>query len=304
MSMGFYSCAPTYLNTFASFLTTYNGEKDGRSWLPLYDSASAGGVFSTPVFLESTTYGTGDGFGTALTGSAGSASTVTAGGSSASGVGVPTTKKKSAPVGAIAGGVIGGLAVIALAAVGTIVLCARQRRNKNNLPPNNQGMQSGTASAPNPQFAAGSNHPMQQQHGQQMLQQPYYPQQNGYPPAQDPRYSYYSTAKDPLKGPIDTVSSIPPSPAPQYSATAPQMPTSPPQALMPGPPPGVVEAGGMPVMPSPQPSVVSPVSGLSSSPAMSHDHPQVSPPQHPVELGTTYAIPTKNAEGQPVFEAQ
>jgi hypothetical protein len=297
--MGFYSCAASTLKTFAQFLTTYNGEEDGRSWLPLYDTTSSDGVFSTPVFLESSvTFNTGGGFGTALANTAGSASTVTAGGSS-SGLGIATTKK-SAPIGAIAGGVIGGLAVIALAAAGTIILCTRQRKNRNNQPLVNQGAQNGTASAPSAPFAAANIPPMQQQ------QQSFYPQQNGFPPAQDPRYSYYHTAKDPLKGPIDTVSSVPPSPAPVYSAIPPQPPMSPSPALIPGPPPGVVEAGGMPVVPSPQPSIVSPVSGASISPAMQHAHPQgaVSPPQAPIELGTSYAIPTRNAEGQPVFEAQ
>lgn len=51
------------------------------------------------------------------------------------------------------------------------------------------------------------------------------------------------------------------------------------------PPPGVFEAGGMPVR-AVSPEAVG------------------SPQMQPVELGTGYVIPTKNANGDRVFEGQ
>jgi hypothetical protein len=302
--MGFYSCASTFTSGLAPFLTTYAGENDGRSWSPLYDNGGTiSGTFSTPGFLLSATgAGTVGGLGSLTSHSSPSATTTT--GSSGSSNNVNTTKKTT-KIGPIIGGVVAGLLVIGLIAFAIIFLCMKKRQsnNRNQPVPNQMGQAPGGS----PMDAASI--PLMQQ--QPMQQQPMYAPQGGY--AQDPRYSYYVPGKDGLKAPTEYSNSIPPSPAPMYPPQSPPPPSITPQpaSLTPtmpmaspvphGPPPGVYEAGGLAIQPSPQIGAVSPVSAM-SLPGQS-PHPHMTQPA-PVELGTNYAIPTRNPQGAPVFEAQ
>ena len=302
--MGFYSCDSTYSNTFAPFLTTYSGENDARSWLPLYDSGASGvGAFNTPSFLLSATdAGTVGGFGSLSTQPVSS----TAG--SSSGLNNSTIRKKKSRAGPIVGGVIGGLVVIGLIALSVIFLCMKKNQPKyqRQVDTDPAGSALAPVAIPMAPMAAAAIPQMQQQQNQQQV---LYPQPNGY--AQTPTYSYYTPTKDGHIAPTDYANSIPPSPAPMYSSQSPPPPsiTAQPVTMNPamqmaspvpqGPPPGVVEGGSIPVQRSPHTVVSSPV--LVASP----DHPQLAHSQNAaVELGANYAIPTRNTEGQPLFEAQ
>jgi hypothetical protein len=92
-----------------------------------------------------------------------------------------TPKKKSTPVGAIVGGVVGGLAVIALAVFGIVFLLLKKRKNKSNTDQSASGI-----AATGPTDFKPPHDPNMQQ-----MQQPYgaptYGQQPAYPPS-DPNY--------------------------------------------------------------------------------------------------------------------
>jgi hypothetical protein len=289
--MGWYSCASTYSNAFATFLTTFNGENDGRTWTPLYDSDTGVGTFSTPNFLlTATSASTIGGFGAFSTSP--SSPTTTIGGSN-DGSSITIGKKKSS-IGAIVGGVIGGLVVLALVVFAVVFVCIKSRQPKNNAATTNTGAQA----APMAPMAAAAVPPMQQQ--QNGYAQNGYGQ-NGY--AQDPRMSYFEASKDGLKAPNEYVQSIPPSPAPMYTPQSPPPPTmsppmpigSPPPHMLgqqmqmssqpQGPPPGVYEAGGMPIQPSPSISVASPVSAASPAMQPAYPHAQQGPPPGVYEAG-------------------
>jgi len=105
-------------------------------------------------------------------------------------------KKKSSPVGAIVGGIIGGLAVIGLAIAGVLFLCLRKRRNDRN------AAQPAAVAAMN-----NSEKPGMVQHANEVPQGQYpqngyaqYPPQNNYGvapvPQQQQQYGgYYGDAK-------------------------------------------------------------------------------------------------------------
>jgi hypothetical protein len=139
------------------------------------------------------------------------------------------------------------------------------------------------------------------------------PQQGAYPPGQDPHVSYfapgatndgngyapvggYPSMDATKRGLMEQVNSVPPSPAPVYNPTVGPSPVGTPQ-------PGMYEApaqnGGYQA--SPTMGVATPVGQQQGQQQMHH---QQQMQAAPVELENTYAYPTHNTEGRPVFEAQ
>ncbi|KAI1340135.1 hypothetical protein F5Y15DRAFT_423524 [Xylariaceae sp. FL0016] len=115
-----YYCNSVDLSSVEEVLTTYDGEDDGRSFTPVVVTLSTSDSTATT--------------GTADDGNLGPAVTVTASSSSSTGPPGPThpsTSKSSTPVGAIAGGAVGGVALLALIAAGIFFLVRHNKKNKN-----------------------------------------------------------------------------------------------------------------------------------------------------------------------------
>lgn len=168
----------------------------------------------------------------------------------------PEPKKKT-NIGAIVGGVVGGLVVLGALAFGIIFLILRKRKSKQN--------------AANSNAAVGANQPMM---GPAPGVTEYKPQPGGYPspapgyPSPQPAAAgYYNNETKPqfhqqqmgVPGQEINPYSPPTSPAPQYTGPAPVQPV----------PFGIAEAGGIPVQQQPG-------QYPQGSPQM-----QQSPPMHP-----------------------
>lgn len=297
--MGFYSCDSVTTSAFQVFETTYDGESPTATWLALRSSDFEDLLDdATSTFTSRTTSA-----GRSLTRASASnteSGTETASGRSTSGGAIFTTPpipsvseaKPSAPIGAIIGGVIGGLAVLG-GLIGLLIFFLFKKKKKaakNAGPPMAQNYEN---TAPPPPNGGG----------------------NGYfapPGAVNGKYEH----NDPHAAKYDgtTVQETPISPAPAYSTPPPphaqryssNMPYSPAQSPPPeqdqryssysqqGPPPpqGYAEAPGhsyAPVQPPQQPQTY------------------YSPPPNqgsaaPAELGVNHATPTQY-QGRPVYEA-
>lgn len=268
----YYSCASTAYSKFVSFLTTFAGENDGRTWSKVYASGS-----STAISVP------------------GNTAPIPGSGSTATPVSEPTPSpsktSKSAPIGAIVGGVVGGLAIIALAAGCLIFLCLRRRKPKNVAPVAASSV-AATGSAPVQGLAPNMT---EQQAPQSMYGVPagYQTQQDGsaagyynggkqdYPPnVQQGGYDAGTMAK--FGGPQVNQQEIKPptSPAPPYSQPVPQ------QNMM-QPMGGVQSIGGPPGM------------GMGST----GGPPQMMPHNDVQELPAQFATTMHNAQGDPIFEA-
>jgi hypothetical protein len=266
----YYSCASTAYSKFMTFLTTFVGENDGRTWSKVYASGS-----STPISLPVTGPVVGpDPTTTSIS------PTITP----------SSSKKKSTPIGAIIGGVVGGLAIIGLAAAGLVLLLLRRRKTNNVVPATNAG-----AATAGPALAQGPAPNMtEQQATQSMYGQPaiYQPQQNGS------GAGYYNVVKQDnaagglLKfgGPQVTQQEIKPptSPAPSYSHPVPQQNTG--ISAIGGGPPNVQ---GSPGMNNHQFQQQPPMEG----------HPQMMQQNVVQELPAQFATTMHNAQGEPIFEA-
>jgi hypothetical protein len=316
ISIGWYSCDSISRTQFDTFLSTFVGEQDGRTWSPLYDTASGSSTKIKPASAGSTgAFNTisVDGGSAATTGAAttsvnhGAAST--AGGSSGT---ISKTKTNKTPIGAVVGGVIGGLAVIGGIIAGVVAMLMKKKKNKgttpaattfatnmNNAPPAGPDMrQSMYGQQPLPQgqypqgqYPQGPYPVSQQQYPQQYPQQQFDPQNGGAPNA-----GFFAAAKFDQNGyakqdgPQITEHSVPVTPMPPTSPAPPyvqpvqqgheswnQTPVSPPTQ---SPPPQMMQGAYQPPQQPQQPQ----------APA-------------PVELGTNFGTPQRNAEGRPVYEA-
>ena len=179
INVAWFSCDSVSITTFEIFLTTFVGETDDRTWSEVYDTPSS------PIYSKfSLSYGTGAGFTQASTlgtssatphstTTSAAATTTSSGGGGGGG---------SSNAGAIAGGVVGGIAVLALAGFGIFYIIHRKRATNPQLQPR----------APD-QPAYGGSHPPMVPHPamdhvpQGYSQQPYNPHQPVQPPPpQDP----------------------------------------------------------------------------------------------------------------------
>jgi hypothetical protein len=340
--MGFYSCASTYSASFASFWTTSAGEKDGRAWSPLYANAASAASTAAPFHLTTASLNTVGGFqasGLPSTNSAAATSSSGPGSSSGSGLPINIGKKKS-NAGAIAGGVVGGLAALGAIAFGIIFFMLRKKKSKDV----NEKNAAATAASTFPNGAGAPGNPHNGAPGvpagvmpmaapvydptQPRPNQPAYFPPGQFPP-NDPRYSYYNPGKDgisvasyPVGGPpppdatyaakFGPVEPLPQSPAaPPYSSPQQMRNVPSPVSTPPPPPSNVYEVPAGVQIAARQENQPSPLAGT-AVPAVPAQVPAAYPgqapyaPSHqtePVELGTTYAIPTHDAQGRPIFEA-
>ncbi|KIW04557.1 uncharacterized protein PV09_04309 [Verruconis gallopava] len=289
MSMGFYSCDSVSASTFDVFETTFSGETNAKTWTALRESD-----FSSLLASDVSSV-TGSGLrsgGITLTNSVPSSSSTVSSSSSSTATQIISNDKKSTPVGAIVGGVVGGIAVLG-AIIGAVVFFLL--KNKKNKP---------APVAP----AAPGNDPHMSQYGAPNTT----PGGPGYyqaPGAGNTASGYFAPATAKMDG-SDTKyggqSTIiesnvpaltPASPAPAYSAPGEQGVQQP--QMLPSP------AGSPPPQTDPRFSAVSQAPSAYVPPGYQ------APPQHtyaqqpaaPVELGSTYAIPTQH-QGRPVYEAE
>jgi hypothetical protein len=289
--MGWFSCDSIIGSTFTPFPSTYVGEVAAHAWTPVYDSASS----ALPKASGSSIAGGGGftvlGDGPSSASSASGKSTATSGGQGqGSNTAAPSSKTN---VGAIAGGVVGGIAILGATIFGIVFLCMRKRRAR--------AAETDTAIAQN--GAAANQYQQPPMAGQ--YQQPPVGGQYQQPPVggqymqqQDPRQSYYQPPQDPSKqGYMTSVSPMTDHRGSVVSSMSPGM----------SPPPNYQTPQNMGAVPM---NGQSPSNYGGPSPT-SYQTP--SPPQHPaaVELGTNQvltpynqAIPTHDAQGRPVYEAQ
>ena len=136
------------------------------------------------------------------------------------------TKKKSTPVGVIAGAVVGGLVVLFLIGAAMIFFCVKQRKKKQ-LANNQNIMAAQQASQPPPQ--SEYKPPVQQQYAPPPVATQTLPQ-NGYYATNDQKHNYQAQVQEQvLQSPVI---SHPPTPAPAYvqpyyagTSNAPPIPT-------------------------------------------------------------------------------
>jgi hypothetical protein len=306
--MGFFSCDSTFSSQFDVFETTYAGENDGRTWQKVYDTSSTnGGGSGSAVVIPTTSLNTHNG----LSVGASSAAASTSGGSSPTPV-ILHNKKKT-PIGAIVGGVIAGLAIIGAIIAGVIFMLIK-KKNKNNSVPG-QG----------PNMA-------QQQPPQQAYQQPGQVQQPQNPQGQYPTVDQYNNQnlnggtaagaasyfaafpgktdapyQQPQQGNLDyrnSVMKMGPVVTEQAMPVTPQAPQSPAPPYSQPHQDIVSPMSPPPLAASPPVEMMQPSGQYAQQPQAFHA-PAQQVPQHqpPVELGTTYGVPTHNREGNPVFEA-
>ncbi|KAF2103763.1 hypothetical protein NA57DRAFT_69973 [Rhizodiscina lignyota] len=226
LSATYYSCDSVTTDVLQPFLTTFQGETDGRTWTGLYDTSS-GGSSNTVNFQTPTSRSVGS----TTTSSEGETSTSGSGNSSsdASGSSPTPSKKSSTPVGAIVGGVVGGLAVIGIAVGAIVWFCLRNKRKEK----------AGAAGGVSQQPGLPGPPPMDQTQ---------YPQGYAAVPQQPYGQEYYQ------KQPIETIAGAPPQylDKPQQGIPPPNMVPSPvysppPQSVSPMSPSstaGAVELGG------------------------------------------------------------
>jgi hypothetical protein len=279
-----FNCESTFSSDFAILETTFAGEVDGRTWLPLYETASA----APSIF---------NGFSTVQTSSIsiGSLSTPAP---TTSTTPTPTPQKSSSSsnAGPIAGGVVGGLIVIGAAAVGITFLLRRRGGSAGAAAPGGGQYSDPTAPQP-PPMAAAAVAP-------------------GF--ANDPRYSTASYYKPP-EGPGVNSPSYAGSPPPTYGVPgAPQELQYNPAQQQQYPPPQQAyspqQQYGQQQQGPPQPAV-SPVQQGAAAVQNPWGPPppqqQQPPPQqqqqqplaHELGGGSAYPLPTTTAEGQPIYEA-
>ncbi|KAL1595305.1 hypothetical protein SLS60_009995 [Paraconiothyrium brasiliense] len=120
----------------------------------------------------------------------------------------PKTKKKSTPVGAIAGGVVGGLVVLFLIGAAIIFFCVKKRKAKQLA--NNQNI----IAAQQAQSHQSELKPPVQSPPMPMQSPP--PQGAGYFTPQDHKTNYQPQGQGHEQGPQSPVLSNPPTPAPPY----------------------------------------------------------------------------------------
>ncbi|CAK7216023.1 hypothetical protein SCUCBS95973_002664 [Sporothrix curviconia] len=123
-----YFCNDVAISTMQAILTTYSGETDGRSF-----SAS----LLNDVTFDSTV-GQTETFGFGSTGTSTTTpvptTTIPPGGGSSTPTPTPAPAKKSSNTGAIAGGVVGGVAGLALIGLAIFFILRRQRKNSAMTP--------------------------------------------------------------------------------------------------------------------------------------------------------------------------
>lgn len=282
MTAGFFSCAASTSSSYAPFETTYLGEMDSHSWTPVYDDSTTVGGKSAPAFLLSaSTANNANGLSVTVSSSSTSSTATTPA--------VTIKPKKKSNIGVIAGGVVGGLLLLVAIGAGVVILCVKKRQS--NYPPVSKAISPPSSAVPLGKNTNVSTN--QAPMAMQPVSPPTYMDQSrsAYQPSNSYPYTsqqpYYTQGHESYKSP--TNSRLATSPLPYYPVSPPP-PTMSPMFTPPppdphGPPPGVFEAGSIPIR------AVSP-------------EPAVSPQPQPVELGTGYMIPTKNAQGAPVYEAQ
>ena len=301
MNMGFYSCDSVTTSAFQEFETTFSGQSGRATWLALRSS-------DFDALLDTSTSGT-----TTRTRTSDTPSTDTSTTSSrrpftttpvpCSGSDCDDDDDSSTPIGAIVGGVVGGLAALGLLAGAIIFFLFKKRKNKKNA-----AAAGGAAPGTDPHMSQYGNAPP-----------PAGPNNGGYfaPVAEGGKFDNSAAKYDGPAGSGPTITEsnypgpTPVSPAPAYSApmqqgnpVSPQFvpspagsppPQDPRYSYVPPPQPGYSEAPGAPYSPSPQQPYYPPPSGAGAPPA-----PQGQ--SAPVELGNTYAVPNQY-QGRPVYEA-
>ncbi len=268
----YYSCASTAYSKFVTFETTYAGENDGRTWSKAYASGSSTLPISPIVGSGSSTL---------------QISPIVGSGSTTTPISPPVTtaSSKSTPIGAIAGGVIGGIVFIGIAITALLFLLLRPRK------PNEVAVVA-TAAGPAPGQGPAPNMTEQQ------ATQSTYGAPASFQLQQDPSAAgYYAGKQDYLtkfSGPQVSQQEIKPptSPTPPYSHPVPQQNTGIPSFG--GPPPNVhYQFQQQQPMGGPPPGMgVVPTGG---PPQMGHHVIQ--------ELPAQFATTMHNSAGDPIFEA-
>ncbi|KAF2398045.1 hypothetical protein EJ06DRAFT_583874 [Trichodelitschia bisporula] len=295
-NMGFYSCASTFLSTFDPFMTTFLGQTSSVAWKKVFQSSgSASASGDTIIDLPSKSGDKTPGFQLSSTTTGPVSTTTTPPGGTPLPIRPDPVPHKKTSIGAIVGGVIAGLLVLGAIAGLLLIFCMRKRRNKQFEKPA-AGAAMGQSGPPAP-TDGGAYAQVQQQQPPQQQQQPQY---NGQPQYQqqptDGRVSYYQPpdASQDVKYPQSSVSPILP---PYQQAPQQPMQQGPNGMLVPGPPmsPPPSELSAPTQSPPPQSYQPSPIQGQGAQ-----QYPQQ---QAPAELGNTWAVPTHNTAGQPVYEA-
>ncbi|KAI1655770.1 hypothetical protein F4813DRAFT_153413 [Daldinia decipiens] len=242
-----YYCDAQSDSTPQQLYTTWHGETDGRTFTPvvitLDDSAA------TSPFPSETQTGSGDDNDndsrSSSAGSAGATSPVDSedGGSSNSNSNA-SSSKSSTNVGAIAGGVVGGVAALALIGLGIFFLIRHNNKKKRNItaqPPAAQMQQGAGPGMPPTQPVAGAA-------GYQQPYNPHYSQQYAPPPPGHPQQPYYADQNKPAQFPDRNDSTSPVNS--QFTDNR--------QSLQPTSPTSTVNSGWQPNQPYPgqQPSPV------------------------------------------------
>lgn len=201
---------------------------------------------------------------------------------------VAKSGSSSAPIGAIVGGVVGGVAVIALFALGLVLLLRKRRHHQG---PGSDPYSSINAPGGNPSQQPPSQPAMQQQFQQPYLQQA--PPPAGYvatPPVVDSRSSIAKPS------PVSTVQAVY---GPTIAGSPP--PQSPPQSQSPGPIPPAYQAANVDANSAPATHRISPTTpdapqqqrpGSFANPGY---HEQAQPAYHQHD-GHYYEMPTVKSD--------
>lgn len=186
----------------------------------------------------------------------------------------PTPPSSSPPIGAIVGGVVGGVAVIALFALGLVLLLRKRRRR--------QGPGSDPYAPIHPPGGSASQHPPPQPEMQQHFQQPHV--QPASFAATPPVMANRSSIAKP--SPVSTAQAV-------YSPTIAGSP--PPQSGSPGAIPPAYQAASTNASPAPAAQSISPTTPDASLQANPGYHDQAQPAYHQ-HNGHYYEMPTVKSD--------
>lgn len=270
-------CGNNNISSLEQLYTTWNGQTDAVEWNTFTitptesgtESATDDGSFSIPTSFIPSATGSSDGSSTdGSDGNTGSGPTSGSGGSSSGDNGnAPTEKKQSStPIGPIVGGVVGGVAVLALIGFGIFFLVRHNKKKKaataaaSTQPMQQTGAGGGPGGVPPgapgypPQggYPAQYGQPPQQYPPQQPSPQPYFPND-----AQKPT-GFVGMGPTAVPDRHDSTSPVSQFSDPRHNSTQPHSPTSTlnnghaswtpqpgqGQPMSPNVPPTVHEAGG------------------------------------------------------------
>lgn len=279
-------CGSNNISSYQQLSTTWDGQTDATEWYTFIDtptesgteSATDDGSFVIPTSLASSATGGSDESSTdSSDGDTGSSPTSGSGGSSSGNDNAPTEKKQSStPIGPIVGGVVGGVAVLALVGFGIFFLVRHNKKKAAaaaaaaaSTQPMQQTAAGGPGGMPSPPPPGAPGYPPQGGYpGPYDQHQNQYQNQNLYPQQQPSPQPYFPNDAQKPTGFVGMAPTAVPdrhdstSPTSQFSdprhSTQPHSPTStlnnhaswtpqpgqPGQPMSPNVPPTVHEAGG------------------------------------------------------------